>query len=115
MDLNVSSVVRETDKDRLIRAIHAKRKVRVRFFSKEEGTYITRVCAPMDYGRSRHAMDFRNKLHVWDYETSQPLALDQSHVEELTVLDETFDPAEFVTPELMASPWTVKRDWGTRS
>jgi hypothetical protein len=118
MDIELSGAVKETAKHQIIRAIHARKKVRIRFFSKEDGTYITRVCAPMDYGPSRTALDFRNKLHVWDYESDdkpRPLALDQSHVEELYVLEETFDPAEFVTWDLKASPWIVKRDWGTHS
>jgi hypothetical protein len=115
MDIYVSSVSKDAPKTRFIGAIHARRKVRIKFFSKEDGTYITRVCAPMDYGPSKRALDFRNKFHVWGYESGDkpnPLALDGSHIEEISVLDETFNPAEFVTWDLKASPWIVKRDWG---
>ena len=112
----ISSAVKETAKHQLIRAIHTRRKLRIRFFSKEVGTYITRICAPVDYGPSRTAQDYRNKLHVWDYESDPHLlVLDQSHIEELYVLEQAFDPAEFVTWDTKATPWLVKRDWGAHS
>ena len=118
MDIYVSGTIKDTSKTLFIGAIHARKKVRIRFFSKEAGACITRTCAPMDYGRSGKALDFRNKFHVLDCESGDkpaPLALDGSHIEELYVLEETFDPAEFVTWDLTASPWVVKRDWGTHS
>ena len=117
MDIYVSAST-DTTRIRFIEAIHARKKVRIRFFSKGGGTYITRTCAPMDYGRSRTALDFRNKFHILDCESGDkpnPIALDRSHIEELLVLEEMFNPAEFVTWDLTVSPWLVKRDWGTQS
>jgi len=111
MDIYISAST-DTTKTRFIEAIHARKKVRIRFFSKEAGACITRTCAPMDYGRSRTALDFRNKFHVLDCESENrpnPLALDRSHIEEISVLEETFDPAEFERDP--ASQWTVKREW----
>lgn len=35
--------------DVFIDAIHTKKKLRIRFYSEEDGGYIERVCAPMDY------------------------------------------------------------------
>lgn len=114
MDIYISDAIKDTLKTRFIGAIHARRKVRIRFFSKEVGAYITRTCAPMDYGRSRSAVDFRNKFHILDCESGDkptPFALDGSHIEELLVLNETFNPAELVSPDQIQSSWIVKRDW----
>ena len=38
--------------DEFIQAIQTLQKVRVTFFSKEDGGFLSRVCAPMDYGPS---------------------------------------------------------------
>ena len=49
-------------------------------------------------------MDFRNKFHVLDCESGDkpnPLALDRSHIEEMSVLEETFSPAALQ----MVSDW----------
>ena len=54
-----------------IAAIHAKNKIRLTFFSKEDGTNMTRLCAPMDYGPSRRAADKQERFHLWDYESDK--------------------------------------------
>ena len=48
-------VQEKTHKTQFIEALHAQKKVRVKFLSKEDKSSITRVCAPMDYGPSRRA------------------------------------------------------------
>jgi hypothetical protein len=106
---------RKTMKDVFIQAIHKKQKVRVTFFSKEDSGTVVRKCAPMDYGPSRRANDKSDRFHMWDYESdtgTHTLSLKPEQVKAVDILDETFDPAEFVT---WRTAWFVERDWGAFS
>lgn len=107
-------------KAEFIAAIRAKRKLSVTFHSKEDGASITRVCAPMDYGPSRRFKDGIDRFHVWDYfpdggKKPHPIPIEPSQVISLVVLDENFDPAEFVSWSTTQSPWHIPRDWGQHS
>ena len=105
-------------KDRFIQAIQERRKVRLTFFSKEDGRPLTRLCAPMDYGPSRRAHDKSDRYHLWDYESDtgrHTLSLNPDQVQDIACLDDYFDPAEFITWSTTDSPWFVSRDWGPYS
>ncbi len=98
-----------------IQAIHNKRKVRITFYSREDGCVLVRKCAPMDYGPSRRAKMKNDRFHLWDYESDtgvHTLSLNPEQVQSLEVLDEMFEPAEFVT---WRPNWIVRRDWGQYS
>ena len=100
---------------KFIGAIHSKNKVRLTFYSKQDGGLLVRTCAPMDYGPSRRATDQSDRFHFWDYGSDtkkHTLSLSPSQVTSIELLGETFDPADFVT---WAPNWTVARDWGTYS
>lgn len=101
-----------------IDAIHARRLLRVTFFSREDGHNLTRKCAPMDYGPSRNANDKTDRFQLWDFESDEephPLPLRPEHAVSMDVLDERFDPATFVTWDTSTRPWFVARDWGQYS
>lgn len=105
-------------KDKFIAAIQERRKIKLTFFSKDDRGYITRVCAPLDYGPSKRSKIPVNKFHLWDYESDKrqhPLSIEQRQIKELDVLDEKFDPVSFITWDVKQSPWFVKRDWGAYS
>lgn len=102
-------------KDNFIQAIHEKQKVQLSFYSKEDGHTLTRKCAPMDFGPSRRAKNKSDRYHLWDYESdtkNHVLSLFPDQVQDITVLDENFDPSEFVAWE---PNWFVPRDWGAYS
>jgi len=106
------------DHDKFISAIHGRRKMRVKFYSKEDQAILTRICAPLDYGPSRRAKVKNNRYHFWDYtsdEKEHVLSLNPNQILEMEILDETFDPAEFVTWDTRKNPWFVPRDWGPYS
>jgi len=106
------------NKNQFIQAIRNKKKIRLTFNSKTDGGPVTRVCAPMDFGPSRRTSDKNDRYHLWDYESDakpHPLSLDPNRIIEMVVLEEGFKPSEFVTWDLAASPWFVKRDWGIYS
>ena len=105
-------------KDSFVAAIHAKQKVRLTFFSKEDGHTLVRTCAPMDFGPSRRTKNKEDRYHLWDYESdtsTHTLSLLPGQVVSIEVLEEVFDPSEFVTWSTTTSPWFVRRDWGTHS
>ena len=104
--------------DVFIQAIQEKRKVRLTFFSKEDRASLSRICAPMDFGPSRIARVKNDRYHLWDYESDteeHTLSLSPDQVEGMVILDEYFDPAEFITWSTVSSPWFVQRDWGEYS
>lgn len=102
-------------KETFIQAIHDKKLLKVRFFSKQDGQVVTRTCAPMDFGPSNWANDNRNRYHFWDYDSPDgphTLSLPPEQVREITALEEEFDPSEFVSWD---PAWIVERDWGALS
>ena len=100
-------------------ALHALKRVELKFYSKEDGEVLTRTCAPMDYGPSRRAKDKSNRYHFWDYDsdsgTRHTLSLLPDQIVSIEKLDADFAPASFVTWNLVTSPWFVTRDWGAFS
>lgn len=101
--------------DEFVTAIRSMRKVKVHFFSKEDSAVLSRLCAPMDYGPSRRAKSKDDRFHLWDFESDERnhvLSLSVAQIASLEVIDEQFDPAEFVTWDTGKSPWFVARDWG---
>ena len=105
-------------RDTFIEAIHAKRKLRLTFYSQEDGRNLVRTCAPMDYGPSRRAKDKSDRYHLWDYDSDtkhHTLSLLPQQVVSIEMLSDTFDPAEFITWNTSASPWFVQRNWDSFS
>lgn len=104
------------DHDIFIAALEAQAKVRLTFFSKEDGHALIRTCAPMDYGPSTRARDRSDRYHLWDYDSDEarhPLSLLGDQIASIEALDERFDPAEFVTWSPVK--WVYPRDWGRYS
>ena len=104
--------------DEFIQAIRDKKKVRLAFYSKEDEGLLVRKCAPMDYGPSRRAKQKNDRFHLWDYESdtqNHTLSLNPEQISDLKVLDEVFDPSEFITWDTTESPWFIQRDWGKYS
>lgn len=102
-------------KEKFVAAIHEKNKVKLSFLSKEDSGVLIRKCAPMDYGPSRRANLKNDRYHLWDYESdtmNHTLSLSPEQVAKIEVLDETFDPAEFITWNTKKSPWFIPRNWG---
>lgn len=102
-------------KEQFISAILSKNRIRVTFFSKEDGHNLTRECAPMDFGPSRRANNRSDRYHMWDYESDQKnhtLSLLPNQIVSINVLPQHFDPSEFIT---WKTNWFVERDWGQYS
>lgn len=105
-----------SDHQEFVDALLNKKKVLLTFFSKEDGTHLLRTCAPMDFGPSRRAKDQSDRYHLWDYDSDQRnhvLSLLPNQIVKIEPLDESFDPAEFITWSPIS--WFLPRDWGQYS
>ncbi|MBX3210949.1 MAG: hypothetical protein KF850_02855 [Labilithrix sp.] len=99
-------------------AIAAKRRLSVRFHSKKLGREVVRVCAPLDFGPLRGAIEPVDHYQLWDLEgRRKPLNIPllESEIVSMTALDETFDPASIITWNFKPGAWRIARDWGELS
>ena len=106
------------DHDAFIAGIDECKKIALTFVSKEDGGgTLVRTCAPMDFGPSSRAKNKSNRYHSWDYDSDSPdgrhtLSLLPEQVISIKLLEEGFDPSEFVS---WPPDWHYPRDWGTFS
>jgi len=108
----------QEEKEKFVQAIRDKKKVKLTFYSKEDRCELVRVCAPMDYGPSRRAKNKADRYHLWDFDSDtqrHTLSLLPERVMGMVVLDEKFDPADFIEWDTGVSPWFIPRDWGQYS
>ncbi len=103
-------------KEKFLHAIDNKLKISITFNAKKKGQ-ITRECIPFDFGASQKidAINKIEKYHIWDLNSPDGphnLALNPDEVIEIEVLNENFDPADYVTWQ---PKWIYKRDWGNKS
>lgn len=99
-------------------AIQRKRFVLLKFKSKGDGQVLSRKCAPLDIAPSRKTKKFHYKFHFWDYDSGDKphvLSLNPDQIIDFDILDDQFNPEEFITWDTAACPWSVKRDWGNFS
>ena len=98
--------------EHFLKAIHEKKVLRVKVNSDEKGIII-RKCIPFDFGPSRRYKDGLNRYHFWDLDSPEGhhnLSIRPEQLLEIEILDETFDPQDYVTWRPIN--WFVKRDWG---
>jgi hypothetical protein len=99
-------------------AIAQKRRLSVRFFSRKVGKELVRTCAPLDFGPLRGSIDGLDRYQFWDLEGKRKplnIPLLEGEILEMTVLDETFEPAEIITWAFKPGSWSVPRDWAAFS
>jgi hypothetical protein len=97
-----------------IEAIHERRKVCVRFYSRSDNGMLDRVCAPMDYGRGGEIKDWLSRYWLWDFARStgpRTLGLLSQQITDLRVLGEGFDPSQL---DVRPPQWSIPRDWDSR-
>jgi hypothetical protein len=105
------------DYDNFIDSIQNKKCVRVTFDSHEKGI-IQRKCIPFDFAISRRYKDGVQRFHFYDLESpdgNHNLSLLPPQLISLDVLNEYFEPSDYVTWDTQKSRWSVSRDWGIHS
>ena len=98
-----------------LEGIHKKRYLSVDFIAKEDSLLRNRKCVPFDYGESRKYRDDKDRFHFLDLNSpdgKHNLSILPEQVKKVEILDESFDPADYVKWE---PNWIVKRDWGQYS
>lgn len=116
---NISSkTIMHSDHQTFVTAIHSTKKLKLTFFSQQDGGQLIRMCAPMDFGPSRRAKDTSDRYHFWDYESdtrNHVLSLLPGQIIQIQSTEESFDPNDFITWDLNHSPWFLQRYWGVFS
>ena len=96
-------------------AITNKKVIELTFDSKDKGV-ITRKCIPFDFGPSRRNLKINpSRYHLFDLnspEGKHTLSILPEQVIKINLLDETFNPADYVT---WTPNWFIKRNWGVYS
>jgi hypothetical protein len=98
-----------------LKAIKEKWIIMVKIDSSEKGL-IHRKCIPYDFGPSNRYKDGQNRYHFYDLDSpdgAHNLSILPHQLIELQILDEKFDPKNFVTWK--QPKWYVQRDWGEYS
>jgi hypothetical protein len=99
-------------------AIAARRRLTVQFFSRKENRELVRVCAPLDVGPLRGALDGVDRYQFWDLEAKRKprnLALVAPDIVKRPALDETIEPADIITWAFKPGAWSIPRDWAAFS
>lgn len=101
--------------ENFIQAIHNKKKAIITYYSKKDNAPVRRQCAPLDIGPHARYPDKGDYYFIWDYDGSDkahPVPKKAEDIISLEILDEEFDPSEFITWD---TNWTIPRDWGKYS
>ncbi len=98
-----------------LEAIASRNRLSVRFFHRKQQRELVRVCAPLDFGPLRGAVDRSEFYQLWDLEGRRKplnLAIAPADVLAMERLEETFDPAAIITWAFKPGAWHVAREWG---
>ena len=96
-------------------AIQTTKCIKISFDFKEKGI-INATAIPFDMGASSRYKDekIRYYFYILDAENKKPnVAILPEQLLELEILEQSFDPAEYITWEKIS--WITKRDWGKYS
>ena len=101
-----------------VQAIHNKRKIRLSYYAEKHGEVITRLCIPYDFGPLRSDEAKKDRYHFHDCEGSKgghTASILSENVRGIEVLEEGFEPKDYITWDTKEKPWHIKRDWGEYS
>lgn len=99
-------------------AIHHQLKVRLTFYSNEDGSVRTRTCAPFDYIVNGKFLDGRIRFHFWDYDSpdgNHNLILLLEQIIVLKIIEDHFEVSTIVPWDTKERGWIIPRDWGQYS
>jgi hypothetical protein len=98
-----------------ISAIHGTNQLELTFNSKEKG-FITRTCAPLDFGPWRRSSEENDvRYHLYDLSSSSgkhPLSIKAEQIIAMELIEQKFLPEYIVQ---WKPNWHIARDWGIYS
>ena len=98
-----------------IEAIKEKKLIEVTFIAKKDKTNRVRKCIPFDYAYGTREKNPIKKYQLYDLDSPSGrhnLALEENQIIDLVKLDESFNPADYISWE---TNWEIERDWGEYS
>jgi len=96
-------------------AIKEKKLIEVTFFAKKDNLNRTRKCVPFDFAYGKRDKNPIQKYQLYDLDSPigrHNLALEESQIINLVKLNESFNPADYISWE---PNWELARDWGEYS
>lgn len=102
------------DHQTFLDAIRDKRRLSVSFFDRKEKKKRVCVCAPLDFGPLRGALDEAPRYQLWDLEGKRKphnIVVLAEDLERLEPIEGTFDPAAIITWKFKPNAWAIARDW----
>jgi hypothetical protein len=102
------------DHEVFLEAIASKKQVKLSFFHAKEQKEMTLVCAPLDFGPLRGALDQSPRYQLWDLEAKRPpfnVTAMPEDIQSIEMLELGFDPAAIIKWKFKPNAWTVVRDW----
>ena len=88
--------------DIFIKATKDRKKVILTYFSGQQNLYMTRLCIPIQFDPSESEYD-SECYYFWDSEADvgeRLLAMPPSEITYIELSDETFDPNDYIIPEV---------------
>lgn len=89
------------DHNTFIQAVKKRKKIILTYYDDELSLYLTRLCVPVDYDKSNSKSD-SDYYYFWvEYAQvgERMLALHPSQIKYMTLSDEIFNPADYITPQ----------------
>jgi hypothetical protein len=96
-----------------VRALREKKKVKLTFFSREQGCNAEKVCGPIVYSRPL-ARDDSDSYYFWDFDSGESehlLCLSAPQIVSMELAEEPFDVLEFFTSEGEIDDSRCESDW----
>jgi hypothetical protein len=101
-----------------ISALEGMRQVTFTFLNAKEGKEQTLLCAPLDFGPLRGALDKSPRYQLWDLKAKRPPFNVTALVEDvrsIVALDASFEPEAIIKWAFKPNAWSHARDWGAFS
>jgi len=97
-----------------IYALQQKKRIRIQFFSLEEGIPLHLLCIPLDFGPREHSYygeSIYQCLLPSDNQQYRIIAIRPKQVQSIELSDQDFDPADFIDWDVKDRPWCTQREW----
>ena len=99
-------------------AIHDQLKVRLTFYSNEDGSVRTRTCAPVDYSINEQVLNGIIRFRFWDYDNpdgNHNLILSLEQIIVLEIIEDHFEVSNILAWKTKERRWNIPRDWGRQA
>ena len=111
--IEIKMILNEEHYSLFVKAINEKKKIKMLKRDKE-WNIVEKYYIPWDFAIWKKLKDKTEKYWNYNIEDEHTSPTNQEDVVKIVVLDETFDPADYIDWE-GPYDWAIKRDWGIYS